>query len=73
MYILTQKIFLNLEKHKQGAEIGMTLARTVWEDSSKEEVNIWIEINQNDENMEWWKGIVLDFLLSITLEGFWSA
>jgi len=40
VYFNTKKFFLNLEKHKQGAEIGMTLARTVWEDSSKEEVNI---------------------------------
>lgn len=36
----TKKTFLNLGKNKQGAEIGMTLARTVWEDSFKEEVNI---------------------------------
>ena len=40
VYFNTKKFFLNLEKNKQGAEIRMTLARTVWEDSSKEEVNI---------------------------------
>lgn len=40
VYFNTKRIFLNLGKNQQGAEIGMTLARTVWEDSSKEEVNI---------------------------------
>ena len=40
VYFNTKIIFLNLGKNQQGAEIGMTLARTVWEDSSKEEVNI---------------------------------